>query len=84
MKEYARPSPIKAHRWKCLDCCGGSSKMVRYCQVTSCPSWYLRMGVFPDTYIKNNPHLNPGEFFEKKNFKIGGKFGPEKELSELD
>lgn len=38
------PSPIKAIRAKCLDCCGGSESEARKCTALNCPLWPLRMG----------------------------------------
>jgi len=37
-------TPLKAIRSRCLDCCGGSSKEVALCPVTSCPLWPYRFG----------------------------------------
>ncbi|GLQ25136.1 hypothetical protein GCM10007853_30100 [Algimonas ampicilliniresistens] len=38
------PSPIKAIRAKCLDCCGGVISEVRKCTALGCALWPLRMG----------------------------------------
>ena len=38
------PSPLKAIRAKCLDCCGGNSAEVSACTMTTCPLWPLRFG----------------------------------------
>lgn len=38
------PSPIRAIRAKCLDCCGGSDSEARKCTAIDCPLWPLRMG----------------------------------------
>jgi len=40
-------SPIRALRLRCLDCCGGSAKEVRWCVAADCPAWPFRMGVSP-------------------------------------
>ena len=42
-------TPMKAIRANCLDCCGGSSKSVKFCPCdgvnsTACPLWMLRFG----------------------------------------
>ncbi len=42
------PSPLKAIRLKCLDCCLGSSKEVKECTVESCPLFYFRLGKNPN------------------------------------
>ena len=48
------PSPMRAIRAKCLDCCCGSIKYVRWCPCdgvhgSACPLWPLRFGVRPAT-----------------------------------
>ena len=47
-------SPMKAVRAKCLDCCCGSLKSVRFCPCdgvhgSDCPLWPLRFGMRPAT-----------------------------------
>jgi len=42
-----KPTPLKAHRKRCLDCCCGSSKEVKLCQIVSCASWIYRFGTNP-------------------------------------
>ena len=49
-----RKPPLKAIRAKCLDCCCGSVKSVRYCPCdgthsTWCPLWPYRFGMRPAT-----------------------------------
>ena len=54
-------------RHKCLDCCGGSSKVVAYCACdgvnsSKCDLWMYRMGVRPDTAKRKYARLmNPRE-----------------------
>lgn len=38
------PSPLRAIRAKCKDCCGGSGKEVEVCTVKNCPLWKYRFG----------------------------------------
>jgi len=43
---------MAAVRRKCVDCCGGSFKAVRWCPATDCPLWSLRFGCRPATARK--------------------------------
>jgi hypothetical protein len=38
---------LKIVRAKCVDCCGGSEREVRFCVAVTCPLWALRMGSNP-------------------------------------
>lgn len=40
-------TPLKSIRAKCLDCCGGQTSEVRYCQVNDCPLFTYRFGHNP-------------------------------------
>ena len=42
-------SPLRSIRAKCLDCCCGSVKTVKYCSALSCDLWYYRFGLRPST-----------------------------------
>ena len=60
------PSPLRAIRLKCLDCCG-TAKAVKFCTAdgvhsTRCPLWPLRFGVRPATAAKRygDAFLTPG------------------------
>jgi|HubBroStandDraft_6_1064221.scaffolds.fasta_scaffold786147_2 hypothetical protein len=44
---HERCSPMALIRAKCLQCSGDSPTEARYCRVTSCPIWPLRMGKNP-------------------------------------
>ena len=62
------PRPLKAIRLKCLDCCGGSSKCVKFCTeggITSsmCSLWPYRFGMRPATAKARfgSKYLTPGE-----------------------
>jgi hypothetical protein len=48
-------TPMKAIRAKCIDCCCGEKKEIRYCPIERCPLWPYRMGKRPvkDTDIDN-------------------------------
>jgi hypothetical protein len=37
----------EAARAKCLDCCGGQLREVRFCMALACPLWPFRMGIDP-------------------------------------
>ena len=37
----------EAVRAKCLDCCGGQLREVRFCMALTCPLWPFRMGTDP-------------------------------------
>jgi hypothetical protein len=37
----------EAARAKCLDCCGGQLREVRFCLALTCPLWPFRMGTDP-------------------------------------
>ena len=41
------PTPTEAARAKCLDCCGGQLREVRFCLALTCPLWPFRMGTDP-------------------------------------
>lgn len=40
-------TPVKAIRFKCLDCCVGQISEVRLCPVKTCPIYPYRMGKRP-------------------------------------
>lgn len=42
------PTPIKAIRLKCLDCCAGSSKEIRLCPIKDCSLYPYRLGKNPN------------------------------------
>jgi len=79
----SRQRPLKQIRENCLECCGNQYSMVRYCQLTDCPLWYLRFGRMPQTIIKKG---GPGEkqLFIPDNFQEGAKFGPDKDIALLN
>ena len=41
------PTPLRAVRLACLECCSGSALEVRECVATSCPLWTFRFGRRP-------------------------------------
>jgi len=45
-------TPLTAIRKKCLDCCAGSRKAVKYCPLNDCDLWPYRFGIRPSTVIK--------------------------------
>ena len=42
-----RRTLAEAARAKCLDCCGGQLREVRFCMALTCPLWPFRMGTDP-------------------------------------
>lgn len=42
------PTPIKAIRLKCLDCCAGSSHEVKLCPIQDCSLYHYRLGKNPN------------------------------------
>lgn len=42
------PTPMKAIRAKCLDCCGGQYGEVKSCTCTDCPLYNFRLGKNPN------------------------------------
>jgi|EndMetStandDraft_5_1072996.scaffolds.fasta_scaffold283667_2 hypothetical protein len=44
---HGAPTPLRAVRLACLECCGGSASEVRACVATSCPLWTFRFGRRP-------------------------------------
>jgi len=78
-----RQSPLKQIRKQCVECCGDSVKLVRFCHSVNCPLWYLRFGKFPKTYIRENGKKCE-LLFQKDNFKKAGKFCPNKKVSSYE
>ena len=50
------PTPLKAIRLKCIDCCGGSKREVRLCTAYCCPLHPFRMGTNPNRRRKRAEH----------------------------
>ena len=48
MQTKKAPSPLKAIRKHCLDCCCDQSKEVRLCPCTDCPLYLYRFGKNPN------------------------------------
>ena len=51
-------NPVKAIRAFCLDCCGGSSMMVKGCSAPDCALYPFRFG--------KNPYRKPREMSEEE------------------
>lgn len=45
--ESKKKSPLRAIREKCLDCCCGSQREVKICEVRGCALWPFRFGKNP-------------------------------------
>jgi len=78
-----KQSPLKQIRKQCLECNCGSRKSVRFCHSTECALWYLRFGKFSKTAVRENGKKFE-QLFNKNNFKDGGKFSPDKEISSYE
>jgi hypothetical protein len=50
--ELSHPTPLKAARLHCLECCGGSANEVRLCPAASCALWPFRFGRRPNAEEK--------------------------------
>jgi hypothetical protein len=48
--------PLRAIRFKCLECTCGSVSSVRDCEITDCTLWPFRMGVRPVNVGTKNPN----------------------------
>ena len=64
--KLSRKSRMKRMRKTCLNCCGVSAKIVRFCSDTDCPHWHLRFGKFPKSYI-NESGKKSAQLFDVEN-----------------
>ena len=74
---------LKCIREHCLDCCGGSPKEVRFCTSTGCSLWLLRFGSKPKSAIRRLGSSGR-DLLSHSSFIEGGKFAPEKSVSEME
>jgi hypothetical protein len=51
--------PMRALRFKCLDCCCEQSSEVEQCPATGCPLWAFRFGRYPDGHQGPKSVLKP-------------------------
>ena len=75
-----KQSPLKQIRKQCRECCGDSTKSIRFCHTVDCPLWYLRFGMRPKSVIRLNGKKAEW-LFDKDNFKKGAIFCPDEEES---
>ena len=61
-------TPVRAIRWKCLDCQGGRPSQVRLCEMAECPLFAYRMG-------KNPRRAGIGGKKGRKNMEIAAQVG---------
>lgn len=47
------PTPMKAIRMKCLDCCCDQVQEIRECRITTCALWPYRMGRRPQEMLSD-------------------------------
>lgn len=52
-------TPLRAVRFKCLDCCCESAHEVNLCPVESCPLWPFRSGSYPENHQGARSVLKP-------------------------
>lgn len=55
----AQRNPIKVIRRNCLECCGGSSKLVETCPSSTCPLFAFRLGFNPYRDASTRPAPKP-------------------------
>lgn len=83
-------SPIKAVRFQCIECCGGSAKAVLWCSCdglhsTRCEVWPYRLGVRPATVrAKHGPRLVTPELMPSANVPLDDLPGGVAEASRAD
>lgn len=76
-----KQSLMKQVRKSCIECCGDSKKEVLFCSC-SCPLWFFRLGKSAQSTI-NEYGKKYEEIFKPDNFMEGGKYSPDKNVSEL-
>ena len=74
-------TPLKMIRKFCVDCHGNSLKTVRFCHSVDCFLWPFRFGKSSKSYVNQNGE-KCRQLFDKKYFKKGAKFSPDREVSE--
>jgi hypothetical protein len=63
---HSAPTPLRAVRLACLECCDGSANEVRQCVATSCPLWTFRFGRRPSAEDKAAVASKPVYPLEKR------------------
>lgn len=48
MSTEKRLTPMRAIRAKCMDCCCGQEREIRFCPMEDCPLWIFRFGKNPN------------------------------------
>jgi hypothetical protein len=76
-------SVFKRIRENCLGCSGGSPKEAKYCTSTDCELWPVRFGCKQKAAIRRlgkdgQALLDPSNFID------GGKFSPDKSVTEME
>lgn len=51
-------TPLKAIRAKCIDCCCGSRKEVEACELSKCPLYEFRLGMYNPSISESINSLN--------------------------
>ena len=70
-------------RKHCLECCDGSPKEVRFCPITTCDLWAFRFGCKPKSAVRRLGK-NGKSLLDESYFQEGGKFSPDKSISEIE
>lgn len=74
---------FKRVRLNCLECCGGSTKEVKFCPCADCHLWPMRFGCSPAAAVRR---LGPDgkALLDESNFREGSTFGPDKSLPDKE
>ena len=78
-----KTSPLRQIREHCLDCCGASTKEVRFCALTDCPIWPFRFGCTPKAALRRLGKKGR-DLLDESCFLEGAKFDPNKPTSEIE
>lgn len=63
--------PLKAIRAKCIDCCGGSAREVRFCEIETCPLFPYRFGKKPRRAEKMPVFSKKTQIYNYSDFETG-------------
>ena len=77
----ARFSSYGMIRKFCLECCGHSTKEVKYCPVADCQLWPCRFGCSGEVAARR---MGDDALVNSDNFMPGAKFGPDKSVSGME
>ncbi len=75
-REDSKAEVLRSIRKHCRDC-GGTEAEVKYCSAIDCAIWPYRFGCTPR-------QVKEGELLDKSQFEEGGRFAPDKMVSQLE